>query len=60
MRDAPYPFLHRAGREASDTDANSATNTIVDGSGMGLPLDSELPLPGPTYLNWICVLAKSF
>ena len=33
MHDAHYRFPHRARREASDTDANSPTNTIVVGSG---------------------------
>jgi hypothetical protein len=55
MNESPYRFLDRARREASDTDANNPTNTIVDGSGTALPAN-ELPLPGPAYLNWISVL----
>jgi hypothetical protein len=52
-------FPDRTRREASESDAKIPTNAIVDGSGTVLPAN-EVPLPGPTYLNWISVLPTFF
>ena len=50
MHDAPYRFPHRARREASDTDANSPTNTIAAGSGTAPPTAAA----GPWRIAKVC------